>query len=131
MREDFEQAEYFVLTEAVAEFDRRLLTIKGWGVSVSLVAVGLGFQYRAFGFFLIAAASSLAFWATGAVTKRQERDVRKRRLLSSQNHWSRAYAYPFLRFGVALPRLITFAVSIVLFSIYTFLNRMPEGGGGH
>ena len=65
MREDFEQAEYFVLTEAVAEFDRRLLTIKGWGVSVSLVAVGLGFQYRAFGFFLIAAASSLAFWATG------------------------------------------------------------------
>jgi hypothetical protein len=72
MAEDFEQAEYFALVNAVEDFDRRLLTIKGWGVSLSLVALGLGFQYRAFGFFLIAAASSLAFWAIEAVTKRHQ-----------------------------------------------------------
>jgi hypothetical protein len=44
--DDFEQEEYFFLANAVGEFDKRLLTVKGWGVSLSLVAVGLGFQYR-------------------------------------------------------------------------------------
>ncbi len=48
--------------KSVADFDQRLLTVKGWGVTLSLPALGLGFRYRVYGFFLIAAAGSLAFW---------------------------------------------------------------------
>jgi hypothetical protein len=51
MGEDFEQQEYFALSEAITEFDRRLLTIKGWGVSLSLVALGLGFNIARMGSF--------------------------------------------------------------------------------
>jgi hypothetical protein len=72
MNEDYEQKEYFAIVETVASFDQRLLTIKGWGVTLSLVALGLGFQYRAYGFFLVAAASSLAFWAIEAIVKRHQ-----------------------------------------------------------
>ena len=38
MSDDFEQAEYFSVAQTVADFDQRLLTVKGWGVTSSLVA---------------------------------------------------------------------------------------------
>jgi hypothetical protein len=72
LSDSFEQQEYFTLVNTVTEFDRRLLTIKGWGVTLSLAAVGLGFQYKSYGFFLLAAASSLAFWSIEAVIKRHQ-----------------------------------------------------------
>lgn len=72
MSEDFEQQEYFALTDAITQFDQRLLTIKGWGVTLSLAALGFGFQYRSYGLFLVSCASSLAFWAIEAVTKRHQ-----------------------------------------------------------
>lgn len=72
MSEDFEQQEYFTVATAITDFDNRLLTIKGWGVTLSLAAVGLGFQYHAYGFFLLSMASSLSFWAIEAVTKRHQ-----------------------------------------------------------
>jgi hypothetical protein len=62
MAGDFEKEEYFALMKTLTDSDQRLLTVKGWGVTLSLVALGLGFQYRAYGFFVIAAISSLAFW---------------------------------------------------------------------
>lgn len=72
MADSFEKDEYFALVKSVADFDQRLLTVKGWGVTLSLAALGLGFQYRAYGFFLIAAASSLAFWVIEHAGKRHQ-----------------------------------------------------------
>src|SRR4051812_37192324 len=63
------QAEYFKLVDIVASFDQRLLTIKGWGVTLSLASLGLGFQQNHYGLFLVAAVSGLAFWLLEATTK--------------------------------------------------------------
>jgi len=72
MSDDFEQQEYFAIVKAVDDLDQRLITIKGWGVTLSLVALGLGFQYNAYGFFLVAAASSVAFWIIEGTVKRHQ-----------------------------------------------------------
>ncbi len=37
---DIELQEYFAVEKAVSDFDLRLLTIKGWGVTLSLAALG-------------------------------------------------------------------------------------------
>jgi len=63
------QAEYAKLTEIVSAFDQRLLTIKGWGVTLGLASLGLGFQQGHYGLFLVAAVSGLAFWLVEATTK--------------------------------------------------------------
>jgi hypothetical protein len=62
-------AEYFVLVDLVTSFDQRLLTIKGWGVTLSLASRGLGFQQDHYGLFLVAAVSGLAFWIVEGTTK--------------------------------------------------------------
>lgn len=36
--------EYTKLLDIVNGFDQRLLTVKGWGVTLSLASLGLGFQ---------------------------------------------------------------------------------------
>lgn len=64
--------EYFAIVALVSEFDQRLLTIKSWGVTLSLAALGFGFQYRSYGLFLVAAASSLAFWSLEGTVKRHQ-----------------------------------------------------------
>ncbi|WP_157263773.1 hypothetical protein [Azohydromonas aeria] len=69
---DFEKDEYFALVKTIADSDQRLLTVKSWGVTLSLVALGLGFQYRAYGFFIIAAISSLAFWVVEHASRRHQ-----------------------------------------------------------
>jgi hypothetical protein len=53
----------------VSAFDQRLLAIKGWGVTLSLASLGLGFQQDHYGLFLVAALSGLAFWVLEATTK--------------------------------------------------------------
>ncbi|MFD6388667.1 hypothetical protein [Nocardia sp. NPDC060259] len=63
------RAEYAQLLDIVNGFDQRLLTIKGWGVTLSLAALGLGFQQNHYGLFLVAAASGVAFWLLEAFTK--------------------------------------------------------------
>lgn len=74
MNDDIELQEYFVLVKSVSEFDQRILTVKGWGVTLSLAALGFGFQYRSYGLFLVAAASSVAFWTLeGAMKQHQMR----------------------------------------------------------
>lgn len=63
------RSEYELLVKAVAEFDARLLTIKGWSVTLSLAALVLGFQHDHYALFGLAAVSALGFWAIDAVTK--------------------------------------------------------------
>jgi len=70
--DDIERQEYFVLVTAIWEFDQRLLTVKGWGVTLSLAALRFGFQYRSFGLFLVAATSSAAFWILEGTMKRHQ-----------------------------------------------------------
>src|SRR5690242_11581127 len=64
--------EYYKIVDIVTAFDQRLLTIKGWGVTFSLATAALGFQQRHYGLFLVAAASSLAFWLVEASVKLQQ-----------------------------------------------------------
>jgi hypothetical protein len=66
-------AEYFKLIDIVTSFDSRLLTIKGWGVTLSLASLGLGFQQGHYGLFLVAALSGLAFWVVEGTTKNHQR----------------------------------------------------------
>jgi len=63
------QAEYFKLVDLVSAFDQRLLTIKGWGVTLSLASLGIGFQQGHYGLFLVAAISAVAFWLVEGATK--------------------------------------------------------------
>ena len=72
MSSDPDLEEYFSLVKSVSEFDQRLLTVKSWGVTLSLAALGFGFQYRSYGLFLVAAASSLAFWSLEGTIKRHQ-----------------------------------------------------------
>lgn len=65
-------AEYFKVYEAVMEFDKRLLTVKGWGVTLSLAALAWGFEKSHYGLFLVAALSGAGFWAIEAVFKRYQ-----------------------------------------------------------
>jgi hypothetical protein len=45
MSTDPDLEEYFSLVKSVSDFDQRLLTVKSWGVTLSLAALGFGFQY--------------------------------------------------------------------------------------
>ena len=64
--------EYFAVLAVVSEFDKRLLTIKGWGVTLSLAALAWGFQYSHYGLFLVASISGLGFWIIEGVMKRHQ-----------------------------------------------------------
>jgi hypothetical protein len=61
--------EYYKIVDLVSDFDHRLLTIKGWGVTLSLASLGFGFQQAHYGLFLVAALSGIAFWLVEATTK--------------------------------------------------------------
>jgi uncharacterized membrane protein len=61
--------EYRELLTVVSAYDQRLLAIKGWGVTLSLASLGLGFQQDHYGLFLVAALSGLAFWMLESTTK--------------------------------------------------------------
>jgi hypothetical protein len=90
MDDDGELQEYFELTKIVADFDHRLLTIKGWGVTLSLVALGLGFQLSSYGMFLVAAISSVAFWILEATFKRHQMRYYPRMREIEVHRWERA-----------------------------------------
>jgi hypothetical protein len=61
--------EYNKIADLVTSSDQRLLTIKGWGVTLSLASIGLGFQQDHYGIFLVAALGGLSFWIVEATTK--------------------------------------------------------------
>ncbi len=105
MNDDDELREYFALNEMVATYDQRLLTVKGWGVTLSLVALGLGFQQSSFGMFLVAAVSSLAFWCLEAVMKTHQMRFYPRLREIEVNRYQRAsetdkpYSSPRINWG--------------------------------
>jgi hypothetical protein len=72
MAEDILTKEYFTLVDIVKEFDKNLITVKGWGVTLSLAALGFGFQYQHYGLFLVASVSGLAFWTIEGVMKQHQ-----------------------------------------------------------
>jgi hypothetical protein len=64
--------EYYEVFHAVDEFDKRLITVKGWGVTLSLAALAWGFQFGHYGLFFVAALSGGVFWIIEAVMKRHQ-----------------------------------------------------------
>ncbi|MEM7033338.1 MAG: hypothetical protein AAF629_27540 [Chloroflexota bacterium] len=64
--------EYYYIADTVLEFDKRLLVIKGWGVTLGLAALAWGFQNQHYGLFLIASISGAAFWIIEASVKRHQ-----------------------------------------------------------
>ena len=55
--------EYLKLTEIVSNFDSSLITVKSWGVTLGLVALGLGFKEKTWGYFLLSVICGISFWA--------------------------------------------------------------------
>jgi hypothetical protein len=64
--------EYYALLDVVRDFDKNLLTVKGWGATVGLAALGAAFQTRNYAAFLVACMSGIAFWAIEAAMKRHQ-----------------------------------------------------------
>ncbi len=62
-------SEYYAILDVVSGFDQRLLIVKGWSVTLSLAALGLGFQQGHFALFGLAACTALAFWMLEYVAK--------------------------------------------------------------
>jgi hypothetical protein len=61
LREDLSK-EYYATLDVVSSYDGWLLIVKGWSVTLSLAALGLGFQQRHFALFALAAATGVGFW---------------------------------------------------------------------
>ncbi len=68
LREDLAR-EYYALVDAVAGADGRMMIVKGWSVTLSLAALGLGFQQQHFALFALGAATAAAFWFLDGLMK--------------------------------------------------------------
>ena len=55
--------EYLKLTDIVSNFDSSLITVKSWGVTLGLAALGFGFKEKNWGYFLLAIVCGISFWA--------------------------------------------------------------------
>lgn len=72
MNEEALLREYYEILKIVGEFDARIMTVKGWGVTLGLAALAWGFQYHHYGLFLVAALSGLGFWIIEGTIKRHQ-----------------------------------------------------------
>jgi hypothetical protein len=68
LREDLSK-EYYAVLNVVSSYDGWLLIVKGWSVTLSLAAIGLGFQQRHFALFALAAITGAAFWYMDGLMK--------------------------------------------------------------
>jgi hypothetical protein len=68
LREDMSR-EYYAVLDVVSSYDGWLLIVKGWSVTLSLAALGLGFQQRHFALFALAAVTGAAFWYLDGLMK--------------------------------------------------------------
>ncbi len=68
LREDLSK-EYYAILDVVSSYDGWLLIVKGWSVTLSLAALGLGFQQRHFALFALAAVTGATFWYLDALMK--------------------------------------------------------------
>jgi hypothetical protein len=64
------QAEYLYIQKVIEDFDGRVITIKAWSVSFSLVAFLGAFAVHSDGALLVASASATLFWFLEAYWKR-------------------------------------------------------------
>jgi uncharacterized integral membrane protein len=68
LREDLSK-EYYAILNVVSNYDGWLLIVKGWSVTLSLAALGLGFQQRHYALFFLAAVTGAAFWFLDGLMK--------------------------------------------------------------
>jgi hypothetical protein len=68
LREDLSK-EYYAILNVVSSYDGWLLIVKGWSVTLSLAALGIGFQQRHFALFALAAVTGAAFWLLDGLMK--------------------------------------------------------------
>lgn len=71
LREDLNR-EYYAIDARISDFDHRMLTVKGWSVTISLAGLGLGFQQEHYALFGLAGLSAVSFWMIGTILKRQQ-----------------------------------------------------------
>jgi hypothetical protein len=64
--------EYYAVVGIVSAFDQRLMTIKGWSVTISLAALGFGFSRGHYALFGVAAVTGVVFWIIDILTKRHQ-----------------------------------------------------------
>ncbi len=69
LREDLGK-EYYALLGAVSDFDARQMVIKGWSVTLSLAALGLGFQQQHYALFGLASLTAVGFWFLDLLVKK-------------------------------------------------------------
>lgn len=68
LREDLSK-EYYAILNVISSYDGWLLIVKGWSVTLSLAALGLGFQQRHFALFALGAATAAGFWYLDGLMK--------------------------------------------------------------
>lgn len=68
LRKDL-SAEYYAILNVITDYDQRLIVVKGWSVTLSLAAIGFGFEKGHYALFALAALTSLAFWYLDALYK--------------------------------------------------------------
>ena len=68
LREDLSK-EYYAILGVVSGYDGWLMIVKGWSVTLSLAALGLGFQQQHFALFALAALTGAAFWFLDGLMK--------------------------------------------------------------
>lgn len=68
LREDLAR-EYYALQNMVAAADERMMSVKGWSVTLSLAALGLGFQTAHYSLFGICALTAAGFWLVNVLVK--------------------------------------------------------------
>lgn len=71
LREDLNR-EYYAIDARISDFDHRMLTVKGWSVTIGLAGLGLGFQQQHYALFALASLSAVSFWRIGGIMKRQQ-----------------------------------------------------------
>ncbi|MGW6128495.1 hypothetical protein ACWFNE_00580 [Cellulomonas sp. NPDC055163] len=115
------RSEYELLVKVVSDFDTRLLTIKGWSVTLSLAALVLGFQHDHYALFGLAAVSALGFWTIDALTKTHQVRYysRMRDIEVASFHLNR----------VALPTLLGDFSSPRIDGSWSYAGRAPDWRG--
>lgn len=68
LREDLLR-EYFAVVSQISEHDGRMISVKGWSVTLSLTALGLGFQTGHYALFMLAALTGAGFWFLNGLLK--------------------------------------------------------------
>jgi len=139
LREDLGK-EYYEVLGVVSNYDGWLLIVKGWSVTLSLAALGLGFQQRHYAFFGIAAVTGAAFWYLDALMKGYQYRyyVRMREIeytawlinrvpLGGEYEEEKAISAPNLRHrwrwpNVMLPHVVAVVIGLLLLIIFTSLN---------